>query len=221
MVEHHIQKHIIAVLVEHDGARYAELRPKDVDGNIFTYHLRALIAAKLIAKREDGKYVLTTQGKLFGINSSLTKDVSLRKAHSIILLSISDANGRWLLRRRHVQPMCGSIGFIHGEPTAGEPVAIAAANILARRTTLQGAFVVKGSGYVCLTHATELVAYSAFTLIEVTNLEGTLREADSHGENLWLSTPDFSSPAMIPSMADLVHLITRPGLFFLDKSYEI
>lgn len=220
MIEHHLQKKIIADLVECETARYADLKPENIDGNTFTYHLRALTEQKFIIKNTNGKYELTNKGKLYGINSSLPKKDILRQAHSIILLSIRDGD-KWLLRKRLVQPMYGKIGFIHGEPAAGKTIFEAAAETLHRRTELSGNFTIKGSGYVCLHENNELLAYSHFTLLEVTNLQGELKTKDSHGENMWLENPDFSNADMIPSMKDVAQHIEKPGVFFADLSYQI
>lgn len=220
MVDHHIQKKIIADLVECETARFADLKPAHIDSNVFTYHLRSLMEQKLITKNEDGLYELTSQGKLYGINSSLRKHDLLSQAHSIILLSVRDENDRWLLRRRLVQPLYGKVGFIHGEPLAGETVVETAARVLQTRTELQGEFVVKGSGYVCLRHNGDLVAYSHFTLLEANKVQGALRASDPHGENVWMTQPDFSGEDMIPSMQDIVNYVLKPGLFFVDLSYD-
>lgn len=220
MTEHHLQKQIIAALVEAETARYADLKPKHIDGNTFTYHLHSLEKQKFIIKNSDGLYELTNKGKLYGINSSLKKAELFEQAHSIILLSIRDGNS-WLLRKRLVQPLYGKIGFIHGEPVAGETILEAATRTLARRTDLEGTFAVKGSGYICMNHADELVAYSHFTLVEVGDVRGKLKEADSHGENIWLEQPDFNSPDMIPSMPALAAELEKPGIFFVDLSYSL
>lgn len=221
MVDHYLQKRIISDLVEHEASRYADLKPAHIEGNVFTYHLRSLIKQKLITKNDDGTYCLTSEGKLYGINGSVKAHELLAQAHAIILLSIRDGHGRWLLRKRLVQPMFGKTGFIHGEPQAGETVEAAAARILQRRTGLTGDMNVKGSGYICLEEGGELIAYSAFTLLEVTVLRGDLITADAHGENTWHQEPDFNSKEMIPSMADLAEELEKPGLFFLDKTYGV
>lgn len=220
MVGHYLQKRIIADLVECQTARYAELKPSHIEGNVFTYHLRSLIKQKLIVKNSDGTYSLTNEGKLYGINSSLKAKELLQQAHSVIFLSIHDKN-RWLLRKRLVQPMFGKIGFMHGEPRPGETIEQAGERILQYRTGLSGNMQVKGSGYICLQENGVLVAYSGFTLLKVSQLSGELIANDAHGENTWYQDPDFTSQDMIPSMPDLVSAIERPGLFFLDKIYNL
>jgi hypothetical protein len=218
MVDHHIQKRIISDLIICESARYAELKPSYIEGNVFTYHLQSLIRQKLIAKNNDGSYSLTNDGKLYGINSSLKAKELLEQAHPIILISVRDGS-QWLLRKRLVQPMFGKVGFIHGEPKAGETIQQAGSRILNYRCGLQGQLQVKGSGFVYLQTDELPIAYSNFTLLEATNLEGNLIETDAHGENGWYENPDFSADDMIPSMQDLSEAIIAPGLFFLDKVY--
>jgi hypothetical protein len=220
MIEHHIQKKIIAKLVESETVRYSDLKPENIDGNVFTYHLQSLLKQHFIEKSEKGKYKLTNKGKLYGINISLTIKDALKQAHSIILLSIKDDN-KWLLRKRLVQPMFGRIGFIHGEPIAGESIYEAADRILFKRTELNGKCNVKGSGYITLTDKEDIIAYSHFTLVEVSKLQGTLKKSDSHGENMWTEEPDFSDSEMIPSMKDFSEKLEQTGLFFIDKTYRI
>lgn len=220
MIEHHIQKQIITDLVECEFARYADLKPSNIEGNVFTYHLKNLITQKYIMKNDDGAYCLTNKGKLYGINSSIKSKDLLEQAHSIILLYIRNKD-RWLLRKRLVQPMHGKIGFIHGEPISEETIEETGKRILLTRTGLEGDMTVKGSGYIMIQDDISMIAYSNFTLLEVNNLKGEMIKLDSHGENMWLENPDFNSSEMIPSMPDLVSAINSTGLFFMDKKYTV
>ncbi len=219
MIEHHIQRKIISDLVESESLTYSRLKPANIEGNVFTYHLNNLIKQKLITK-DKGEYTLTNNGKLYGINGAVRPQNLLAQAHSIILLSIRDGD-RWLVRKRLVQPLFGRVGFMHGEPEAGETISQAGDRILRYRTGLKGDMSVKGSGYVQIEDENGLVAYSHFTMLEVTNTSGVLQEKDNHGENLWLTRPDFNSVEMIPSMPDLARELQKPGLFFMDKKYTI
>lgn len=221
MPSHHIQKTILQKLVESNQARFSELRPKKIDGNIFTYHLKALIKQKLVQKNADGSYCLTNEGKLAGIHNSTSKAVKLAQAHSIILISAED-NGKWLLRKRLVQPMFGKIGFMHGEPQADESVWDCATRILKYRTDLTAEFRVRGSGFITLTNKGKLESYSNFTLLSAHNLKGDLRPKDHHGENFWLDNPDFTNTDMIPSMAALTQLLhaNNDQIFFADLEFD-
>src|SRR3954470_18798682 len=99
MLEHHLQKEILHALVLCDSARFAELKPHGVDGNIFTYHLQQLIKQKYVSKTAEGSYQLTSAGKRLGVTSELNAQERLEEAHPVIFLVVREGN-RWLLRRR-------------------------------------------------------------------------------------------------------------------------
>lgn len=220
MITHHIQKNIITFLTEHESARYSEIKPDSIEGNVFTYHLQFLTSQKLITKHDSGAYSLTAKGKLYAINNSLKHDESLQQAHAIILVC-ARKEGKWLLRKRLVHPEFNKIGFIHGEPRPGEAILEAGQRILQKRTSLSGTFTIRGAGYICLIENSDLVSYTSFTLLEASALTGELISRDAHGENSWVYQPDFKSQDMIPSMADLAFEVQKPGMFFLDKTYAI
>jgi hypothetical protein len=222
MIEHHLQKDILHRLVLHERARFGELKPKDMDGNMFTYHLQQLIAQKYVVKNDDGTYALTPEGKAAGINIKLSSKALLSQAHAILLLAVRDETGAWLLRKRLAQPNYGSIGFIHGEPVASEPIADTARAILERRTGLAADFTVAGSGYVRMFQDTELESFTAFTLLRAEIGQTEMKTADETGENFWTDRPDFSAPGMLPSMPDLARSLAAPETpFFLDATYTL
>lgn len=221
MIEHHLQKEILHKLVTAPTARFADLRPKNIDGNLFTYHLQQLIKQKYIVKNEDGSYALTPTGKAAGVNIQLSARDVLEQAHSIILLAVRDTKGAWLLRRRLAHPTYGQIGFIHGEPLATEPLATTATATLARRTGLTADFTVAGDGYIRIFQGEDLESFTHFTLLTANIEHAEPHERDETGENLWLADPDFSGSDMIISMHDLVQqLETKPGGFFVDLTYK-
>lgn len=217
MPEHHIQHKIIAALVESEGSRFADIRPAGIETNSFTYHLQQLMKDKLVEKSDDGLYRLTPKGKLVGIHASEGLRERHLQAHSIILVAARDGSS-WLLRKRLVQPLYGKIGFIHGEPVVGQPAAETAQAILARRTGLTATTLeVRGSGFITATIGDEVESYSHFVLYEASGLSGDLIAADSHGENVWIENPDFSSEEMIGSMPELAERIsTEAGIFFAE-----
>lgn len=221
MLEHHIQKYIIATLVSKDSARFSELRPEHTDSNVFTYHLNSLVSQGFVSKDEEGNYQLTNSGKLLGVNISEKKDAVLEQAHSILLLVVRDGD-KWLLRKRLAQPMRGKIGFIHGEPVAGLAVVDAASKILQERTGLSAKFSVKGSGLISLWDESLLESYTHFVLLEAADISGDLQDTDEFGENNWYAAPDFSSDGMIPSMKALTSELQKDApLFFTDIKCQV
>ncbi len=220
MLEHHIQKDILKKLVRHEAARFADLKPPTIEGNIFTYHLQQLIKQKYVEKGEDGKYHLTSSGKAVGINSDLSAQEMLEQAHSILLIVVRDGD-RWLLRKRLAQPAYGLVGFVHGEPTLRETVCETAERILTLRTGLLGSCAPVGTGYIRIFKNKQMESFTHFTMLEAKNISGEVTQVHRTGENIWYNAPDFSDAAMLPSMADLVKKLDEPGFFFAELEYHI
>lgn len=221
MLDHHIQKHILDQLVHVPAARFADLKPNDMDGNVFTYHLQQLTKAGLIEKTDDGLYCLTAAGKAEGISGGLSRAELRQQAHAILLLCIRDTEGRWLLRKRTVHPMYGRIGFLHGEPKAGESVIETAEQRLKQKTGLSADFSIAGSGFVTIYSGEDLESYTQFTLLRGELTSGELIEMDQTGQNMWVENPDFSEGVYIPSMGSLVPLMDKETPFFVELTYKL
>lgn len=220
MQEHHLQREILYKLVTNDALRFSELRPKNVDSNVATYHLQQLIKQKLVLKNEDGKYQLTELGKVAGINITLSKKELLEQAHSIILMALRDGDS-WLLRRRKAQPMFDKVGFVHGEPVAHENTILTARREFHNRTGITADFYPRGFGYVRLVRGDNLESFVHFTMLEATKFSGELLESSRNGENFWVKNPNFTDNDMIPSMSDIVKSMEESKIFYFDETYDI
>ena len=221
MLDHHIQKKILFKLVTSPTSRFAELKPDNLDSNIFTYHLRQLISQKYVIKDTDGNYGLTSLGKAVGINIQLTDKEMLEQAHSVFFIVARNAKGEWLLRKRLAHPMFGKIGFVHGEPVASESLSKSANQALQKRTGLTAEFKSIGGGFIRIFKNEELESFTNFTVLEAINLKGKLLKVNGNGENTWVKNPDFKSLDMIPSMNDLAKAINTEKIFFADLLYKL
>ena len=102
-VNHHIQKHIIDVLMYTPVARFRDLRPERVDTNLFTYHLNALVKSGMVDKVKGG-YVLSTNGLSY-VDRVSSENKTIRTQPKIIsMLVIQNEEGDILLQRRTKQP---------------------------------------------------------------------------------------------------------------------
>lgn len=103
-IEHHIQKHIIGVLLYQKYARFSELRPARTDTNLFSYHLKMLLKNNYLEKTESG-YTLSLKGLSYVDRVSTTQKLSIRSQPKIItMLVVQNADGDILLQRRQKQP---------------------------------------------------------------------------------------------------------------------
>ena len=113
-LQHHIQKHIISVLMYQKFARFRDLRPPKVDTNLYSYHLKLLQKAKLVEKTEDG-YTLTKKGILY-IDRVTTSTLDVRSQPKIItMLLVQNSEGDILLFRRRRQPYTNTWTLPYGK----------------------------------------------------------------------------------------------------------
>ncbi len=120
-VTHHIQKHILDVLMYQAKARFSELRPPRTDTNLFTYHLNALVKSGMVSKVEGG-YKLSTAGLSYVDRVSTEKKTIRTQPKIVTMLVVQNSEGDVLLQRRTKQPYIDTwtlpYGKLHVEDTS-------------------------------------------------------------------------------------------------------
>lgn len=103
IIGHHIQRHILGVLYHQKIARFRDLRPQNVDTNLYSYHLRSLIKQGMLRKVEGG-YTLGDRGLAY-IDRVSSKSMLIRTQPKIVTMIVAqNSNGDVLLQRRTKQP---------------------------------------------------------------------------------------------------------------------
>jgi ADP-ribose pyrophosphatase YjhB (NUDIX family) len=103
VLNHHIQKSIIGVLVYKKHARFSDLRPPKVDTNLFTYHLKVLIKDGWVEKTDQG-YTLSKNGLEY-VDRISVGNLNLRTQPKIIsMLLVQNSEGDVLMQKRLKQP---------------------------------------------------------------------------------------------------------------------
>ena len=113
-IEHHIQRHIISVLMYKKYARFSEMRPPKVDTNLYSYHLKILQKRDFV-KRTDQGYTLDKFGILY-VDRVTTSTLKIRTQPKIIvMLVVQNSNGDLLLFQRARQPFTGQYTLPYGK----------------------------------------------------------------------------------------------------------
>lgn len=217
---HHIQKSIIDVLASKDSAHYADLKPADLDGNQFTYHLKQLIVDKLVAKNDDGTYSLTQKGRGYLVTRYENPD---EMAHTIFLVVIRHG-GKLLLRERKVQPMLGYIGFLHGEPTAEKTLGESVRERVSAKAGIDiEDITVCGSGLIRLLSDGQTQSFSHAIIVRANAASGELPiSEDKTGRNFWADETELNSiPNLLPSCGDILNFVFDPSVGWFDRTYEV
>jgi len=129
--EHHIQKHILGVLMHMKYARFRDMRPPKVDTNLYTYHLNILKKRGFVIKTDDG-YCLGREGLSYVDRVSI-KSLKIRTQPKIItMIVVQNANGDVLLQRRTKQPHIDTWTLPYGKLHIDDESVLAAAQREAR-----------------------------------------------------------------------------------------
>lgn len=221
MLEHHIQKNIVYALALAPGYRFSELKPDGMENKLFDYHLKKVVSAGYVEKSEDGTYVLTSKGRRMGKDAIRREDYLINRAYSVLFLVVRRSDdGAWLLCRRKAHPLLGKVGFPNSQPELTEHVTDTATNALREKCALDGAFTVRGSGYLRMYHDSELESFTHYTMLECTNPAGELQQLDTLAEYFWEQSPNVESPDMLPSIEEFMKKLEEPGLFYLEADYQ-
>jgi ADP-ribose pyrophosphatase YjhB (NUDIX family) len=213
---HKLQQHILSQLIRHNERRYADLKPADVEGNLFMYHLRAVMKAGWVAKRADGRYELTPEGLRYADGLSLKTFTPRAQPRIVTLIVCRNAEGKYLLVRRNRQPLLGFATFPYGKVHLGESIGQAASRELKEKTGLSAGLTHRGDGYITIYRGDEPVSQIFFHLFTAYDINGRLTAHTSAGDVFW-GTPLHDDPTLMPSVLDLIDLVESPDRFFFTE----
>lgn len=123
--EHHIQMKLFNALVQSEILRYSELKPKELEANLFMYHLKELMKMKLVEKSDKG-YRLTPAGKSTATRFSIREQMIRIMPTVISVLALTSPDGETLLYRRKRHPFIGFLSFPSGKIHLGDTLSDAA-----------------------------------------------------------------------------------------------
>ena len=221
---HSTQLHIMLTLKARSPRRYAELRPKKIEGNVFTYHLARVIAAGLVEKITAG-YALTVAGQHFVTTlASSTVRPAWIQPRVLVEIACHDSVGEWLLFRWNEEPFRGLAGFPAGKIRQGETVIESARRVLLERTGLEARIEHVGNLYSTTYKKGELLSQLLTHVCFGEVIGGKLRTAGESGEPFWYEPKKESleGPEYFPGLAKAIwHVENRPreGQFFGEYVY--
>lgn len=120
MIEHHIQKDILLRLSKAPSLRFSELKPDDMESNLFMYHLKQLITGGYVMQDDDKLYALTAAGLGYVDTLTLTTGKPRKQSKLISILALKNANGEYLLAKRLLQPSINTWMIPSGKQHFGE-----------------------------------------------------------------------------------------------------
>jgi ADP-ribose pyrophosphatase YjhB (NUDIX family) len=219
---HRIQQFILNNLMKNHSLRYAQLKPSDVEGNLFMYHLHRLMRDRLITKRSN-KYVLTAIGSQYIERLSLKTAQPRIQPKIVTMIAYQNSKKEWLVYRRKHQPFLGLIGFPYGKIHLGEKIKQAATRELMEKTGLKTKLVHRGDLYSTVYEDGELLSQILCHVFYGKSPTGELRAESEYGSCFWMDVEDLKSPNYMPAFADIIRLLRRHKnrRFFAELVYHI
>ncbi len=148
MLQNKTQKHILTQLLKTNGARYSALRPKDVENDLFPYHLKSLLESELVIKN-DGLYYLSQAGKKFVTEESpmdaAGEVYTLFRVNGLgIVLKQIDGITKILSQMRKNHPFFGNVGIIGGPILKGFSIEESMSHQVKKETGIEAEFTEAG-----------------------------------------------------------------------------
>lgn len=130
---HHVARGILMRLYTRSAAAYAELKPHELTGNAFNYHLRHVVAQGLVMQDGEGSYRLSATGRLLMDSVSLeSMRLKLRPVAGLMIL-VRAPNGHVLAYESKREPLRGTVGLPFGKLRLGDSLDATVTRVLAKR----------------------------------------------------------------------------------------
>jgi len=125
------------------GARYSQLQIKEIENDLFNYHLQKLVKDGYLAKGSE-VYRLTELGKSVVTNID-EEDNKAEENYKVSVYMCLVMERKVLLYRRKKHPQYGYVGLPSGKMKYGERIVDAAARELLEETGLRAEFKIVGN----------------------------------------------------------------------------
>lgn len=218
-INHHIEKHILGVLAFNLAARFTEMRPANVDSNLYAYHLNKLLKNKYITKT-DRDYALSAKGLIYIDRLSFGKlrpTIQPKINTGIILKNEYD---EILLTKRSQQPLLGFWGIPMGKLHFDDASIYAAAmRELREKTNIIVANLEHAGDCYLRYHIEEQLISSAFVHIFYKKV---VRDAIHVSENVrWVGVDELGRANIIPSVPEIVRMASEQSeRFFAEIDFD-
>lgn len=218
---HLIQKQILSRLAFHTGLKYSQLKPTEVEGNHFMYHLNLLIKKGYVVKTNN-LYDLTTRGRRYVDKISLKKFQPRIQPKIVTLLVCQNNKKEYLLYRRHHQPFFNMAGFPYGKVHLGETLASAANREFEEKTGLKGQLTHRGDVYITVIEHGELLTHTLFHIFSGSKMTGQLKTKSTIGGCFWTKLPLADSGELMPGVTEIYDLIKNhpKDLFWEEYRFD-
>ncbi|MBU3668733.1 MAG: NUDIX domain-containing protein [Candidatus Taylorbacteria bacterium] len=217
---HTIEEHVLRHLTRYSEATFSQMKPKLIESNVFTYHLKKLITAGYIKKTKQ-IYSLSAKGKQFADTIS-HENFTPRIQPKIVTLIVLEYQNKYLLYKRDKEPFVGYVGFPYGKIHLEERVAEAAKRELIEKTGFETELVHKGDMYITAHSEVELISHMLCHIFykKISKAEYTKSLLKLHSTSFWSEIQKNGDTKYIPGVMQILkNLAKHKGKKFFFAEY--
>jgi ADP-ribose pyrophosphatase YjhB (NUDIX family) len=215
-ITHHVQKHIVSVLMLQTSARFRDMRPPNVDTNLYSYHLKLLQKQNLIEKNDQG-YKLSKKGIIY-VDRVTTASLDVRIQPKITtMFVIQNSEGQILLYKRRRQPFAGKWSLPNGKLHITDRSIIEAAHReLSEKLALRDQPIIHAGDCYVRTMSDDEVIMS--TYIHVFRFETD--EIAEDKQRMWVKPHRLSDHDLAPAVEQIVARTFFRDAYFFEEFEE-
>ncbi len=215
IIEHHIQKSIMQALVFNEYARYSDMRPENVDSNLYAYHLNRLILSGHIEKI-DKLYRLSLKGLSYVEHTSSSIKINNQPKITTAIL-VNDGRENILLTKRLKQPYINYYGLPLGKIHSNKDN-----NILGSAT--RELYEKTGVKYEKMKHIGDIYLKIYIKNVLISDLLAHIfsavikKEVLINSSAMWVAKKDLANVRLIPGVREIIKLADSGDRFFEEMS---
>lgn len=218
---HQYESHILKKMMLDDVLRYRDLKPKDVESNLFIYHLKNLIKKGIIEKTIGG-YKFTAAGLRYVDKISLSRFKQRFQPKIVNVIIVKNKKGDYLLYFSKRQPFYGLIGFPFGKIHFGEKLIEAADRELKEKTGILTELKHKGDIYLRIYKDKKSISHMLCHIFLAYNFKGDLLSDSEIGSYKWGNIKNIEQNKFIPGFLEMAKLAEKSKKhFFEELSFNI
>lgn len=198
---HYIQRNILNTLLFNDRLKYSQIKPKDMEGSQFTFHLNKVIKSGLVVKT-GSFYSLTPKGKNIANTFDTDSSNPQRQAkHSVVFCAFKKIGDKQhtLLYTRKKNPFFNHQGYPTGKVMYGENILETAERELFEEAGLKGTAKLIGIRHYRVYFPTKnnLAEDKVMYICRIDEPQGEIK-SNEEGDFYWVSMSEIESRVTRP-----------------------
>ena len=209
---HNIRQHILHALTYVKWGRFRDMRPKNVDSNLYNYHLKALIKDGYVEHNKTKGYRLSPLGLYYAEQTSSENFKMCQKPKIITMSYIENEKREVLLWCQPRQPFINAWALINGKVHYEDESIESAAKreidsfINKPIQTIRQAGLIEVNVKILNNKVTHFIAH-----IFVINLNDNNIKAE---HMKWININDLSNYKLAPVAKEIIQLVRSKDTFF-------